>query len=624
MFFPFVIYFFRCNLFALYLVLILAYTTYRVAFILFDFVTVYHSDGYPKSWLGTMNLYYLLLLLPTVLDAQTFKTYIGDPGMTNMYPSTSLTLWTFCNQAIGPNNYFTGPSPRYADCASIDGPGPNGNKITLMDENLIPGDAFPNPIFNTTWDINQYARTKELYLASQCASLSPDQSFNSSGWAIMFKSGNMNIAMNLCPKTNSTVTNTYAAAVAPSLSVINGASENDHNSQSNVKLSRPWNRRDSNSLRFNNLPMNQPLVVHGWTADNQPVPYNSTGFMGYFAGTYDVNPNATMPDTFLVQQALHSYTQAWMQYRIDEIYAVDNNLPIPSNPTVPSLLTNLSYLFAIWYQNTTSNTTVYYMGQSTSANYPWLMNYIRSNQLGVQGYGGYPWQGTGIMKGPLPSVFSKLIIKFTALAGENVAYSGVHFYMPCYGGCWKLDGTVCDGDLNNDATRYVCFQINAPAGDDGCSPTNQNSCPLIHYSLNGTAIYSNNTAEFPYSCYAGACPPWGCDPYSNPIPQELLFLKACSEWAPHGFPSTPQEGWFNSSQLWNMDVGTLGARLHLTGKDPVPSAEIQQRIRENNLPPYPGYGRTWLDFEIGPEEFASSNGNLIRWEVTNWDVQVST
>jgi len=26
------------------------------------------------------------------------------------------------------------------------------------------------------------------------------------------------------------------------------------------------------------------------------------------------------------------------------------------------------------------------------------MNYIRSNEIGPQGYGGYPWAGTGIMK----------------------------------------------------------------------------------------------------------------------------------------------------------------------------------------------------------------------------------
>ena len=550
-------------------------------------------------------------ILPTFLLSQpTYKTFVGDPGMTNPYPSTSLCLWTFCNQAIGPSNYYPGPSPRYADCFSNNGPGPNNNLITLIDENLVPGDEFPNPLFNNTWDINQYARTKELYLASQCGRLSSDQTFNYSGWGIMFKSGNMNIAMNLCAKTNSTST------ISPNTGI--------------PVLSRPWQNKFSNALQFNNLPMNQPLVVHGWTAENIPVPYNSTGFMGYFAGTYDVNPNWTRPESFLVQEALHSYTQAWMSYRIEEIYAENNNLPMPPTPVAPALLTNLSYLFAIWYQNVTSNTTVYHMGQATSNNYPWLMNYIRSNEIGPQGYGGYPWAGTGIMKNVLPSAFSKLIIKFTALQGENTAYAGVHFYMPCYGGCWKLSGEPCDGDLNNDATRYVCFQINAPAGDDGCSPSNQNACPLIHYSLNGTAIYSNNTAEFPYECYAGACPPWGCDPYSNPIPQELLFLKACSEWEPHGFPATPEAGWLNTTQnFWNMDVGTLGARLHLTGTDPSPSAETLAKMRKyeemtgQTLPPYPGWGRTWLDFEIGPEEFASSNGKLIRWEVTNWDVQVS-
>lgn len=31
--------------------------------------------------------------------------------------------------------------------------------------------------------------------------------------------------------------------------------------------------------------------------------------------------------------------------------------------------------------------------------------------------------------------------------------SEVQFYLPEMGGCWKADGTPCDGDLTTDITR---------------------------------------------------------------------------------------------------------------------------------------------------------------------------
>lgn len=92
----------------------------------------------------------------------------------------------------------------------------------------------------------------------------------------------------------------------------------------------------------------------------------------------------------------------------------------------------------------------------------------------------------------------------------------------------KLNGDPCDGDLDSDITRYICFI--AESGSQGCSAKNQGACPPFHI-LSGShvRVYPNDTARFPHSCYSGHCAPGACDPYSNPGPQELMMLLPCSE-----------------------------------------------------------------------------------------------
>ena len=81
----------------------------------------------------------------------------------------------------------------------------------------------------------------------------------------MFKSGNMDVSQGLCPKMGA------SAGVEQS---VNGAA--------------PSRRL------FNNLPMNQPLLVHQPTAAGWPLPYNATGSVGYYAGTC-VSPAVLLP-----------------------------------------------------------------------------------------------------------------------------------------------------------------------------------------------------------------------------------------------------------------------------------------------------------------------------------------
>jgi hypothetical protein len=99
----------------------------------------------------------------------------------------------------------------------------------------------PLPGYGAPTDINQYAIAKEGYLGDACSKPAPGpRVFNWSHWSVMFKSGNMDLSKGLCNST------------AP-------PSPPGDDSGAAVRA----------RSQFNNLPMNQPLVVHqdsapGW------------------------------------------------------------------------------------------------------------------------------------------------------------------------------------------------------------------------------------------------------------------------------------------------------------------------------------------------------------------------
>jgi hypothetical protein len=92
-----------------------------------------------------------------------------------------------------------------------------------------------------------------------------------------------------------------------------------------------------------------------------------------------------------MQQALQNYTQAWYQFRINEIAGIQQ-----PEPTPPAVLVGTSYSSTLWYQNVTSGSWVFYSVMTTSEEYPWLMNYLRSDSV-AGGSGGAPWDGRGVM-----------------------------------------------------------------------------------------------------------------------------------------------------------------------------------------------------------------------------------
>jgi hypothetical protein len=169
----------------------------------------------------------LLLSLPVLLCVGAvgapgpYVSISGDPFYTSADPAVLLASWNFCNGARAAPQFPTHPSPRWADCA-LGG----AQQVGAAANALGPGDALPG--FNATTDANAYAVDKELYLGALCsrapAAPSAATQGNYSFHTVMWKSGNMDVAAQICPSTRR-------------------------------QLLPPRLR-----ARFNNLPMNQPLV----------------------------------------------------------------------------------------------------------------------------------------------------------------------------------------------------------------------------------------------------------------------------------------------------------------------------------------------------------------------------
>ncbi|XP_065830085.1 uncharacterized protein [Oscarella lobularis] len=301
-------------------------------------------------------------------------------------------------------------------------------------------------------------------------------------------------------------------------------------------------------------PMNQPLVFHNWSS--------SDSHEGAFYGTYDVDPKS-------------------------ETY-------------------NSSYFEIRWFKRPGENSWSLQSTLITSKVHPYLMLYNRADSVRL-GNGGYPWEGRGVLVRPARSPSFRMQVNLTVM---NCTSTGAQFYMPEMGGCWKNDGRDCDGDLATDVTRYICFIINPGVVErKGCRVDRQSRCPPFHTFANGTKAYRNETTRFPYECYHLWCAPPNdptappgetCDPYSNPMSQELMQLLPCKEWGLYDFPSQPGEAWIGHGQVWNLKAGALAEKVYFSGKDP-PN------------------GRYWLSTEIGPEVFESES--FTKWEVSKWDIQ---
>jgi len=298
--------------------------------------------------------------------------------------------------------------------------------------------------------------------------------------------------------------------------------------------------------------MNQPSVVH-----EPSQPDGNGGLVGRFYGTYDIGPSSDKS------------------------------------------------VFEVRWKRSQDKRWIFSFSLQTSTNYPYLMLYHRAdNAFGLNG--GYAWSGRGIMQ--FPASGSNFIVQIRL----NVTYfkpsTALQFYMPEMAGCWKYDGRPCDGDVATDITRYYEMVVNPGAGPCGTKDSFMN-CPPEHTTVDGKIIYRNDTANFPYEAYHQWCAPPNapkeivgprCDPYSNPTQQELIMARPHPEWAIHGFPAKPGDGWIGDSRLWKLNVGQLTSRLYFSG---IPPKQKQ-----------------FNSFSIGPELFRIST---IKWEISDFYVLIS-
>jgi hypothetical protein len=113
----------------------------------------------------------VVLLLTASLCATAlggYQSILGDPAMASPVAAVGFESWNMCNGASVPAEYNAPylPSPPLADCVS---PTSLQQIISVGDNDLSPGDVFPNSAYESTTDPNAYAITKQLYLGDLCS-----------------------------------------------------------------------------------------------------------------------------------------------------------------------------------------------------------------------------------------------------------------------------------------------------------------------------------------------------------------------------------------------------------------------------------------------------------------------
>lgn len=190
------------------------------------------------------------------------------------------------------------------------------------------------------------------------------------------------------------------------------------------------------------------------------------------------------------------------------------------------------------------------------------------------------------------------------------------------GGCWKDNGAQCDGDITTDVTRYLLFQVpsatpttpgSGSRSVERCGPSESqlHLCPPYHRYRNGTVVYREDSARFPYPAYHSVSrrerdPATGAfhckhDCWSNPCDQDWVRIEPSPEWAEYGFPGSVAAAL--SPAKWTMDVGAVTGQL--------------SGLFSGETPPI----LEWTTLNIGPEMMAPP-GAMAVWEVAESDVLI--
>ncbi|KAL9233974.1 hypothetical protein vseg_008904 [Gypsophila vaccaria] len=166
---------------------------------------------------NVLNFFMVISLCKSMIivcesDAEEYVSAVGDPGMKRDGLRLGLESWNQCNE-VGEEAPHMG-SPRVADCFDLYKASPlnTGNKkcslcdlmpyaivhrVTEEDNKLGNGHPFPTQDPRELTNVDLYAPTKELYLASKCQVLDTPRPWHF--WMIMLKNGNLDLTTAPCP-----------------------------------------------------------------------------------------------------------------------------------------------------------------------------------------------------------------------------------------------------------------------------------------------------------------------------------------------------------------------------------------------------------------------------------------
>lgn len=186
--------------------------------------------------------------------------------------------------------------------------------------------------------------------------------------------------------------------------------------------------------------------------------------------------------------------------------------------------------------------------------------------------------------------------------------NGYRFAAPELEGCWKVDGSNCDGaptEGPNNVVRFLSFDLN-PNRIDVCTISNTTNCPPFHLSDSGEKIPKTDLVRYPFDAYYFWCGPSidsnvksaeRCSPYGAGG-QEITQLSPDIVWAKFGAPQSPLR--LNQDTFLRIQIGAVADRIYKASVYP-------RKLRFNKI-------------YVGPEMFTSRA--TVSWKVAGFDVLV--
>jgi hypothetical protein len=207
-----------------------------------------------------------------------------------------------------------------------------------------------------------------------------------------------------------------------------------------------------------------------------------------------------------------------------------------------------------------------------------------------------------------PSVVWQAWVKLNESFSGEVG-NGYRFAAPELEGCWKVDGSSCDGASSsgpNNVVRFLSFDLN-PNRIDVCTITNTTNCPPYHLSDTGEKISKTDLAQYPFDAYYFWCgpsvdanvkPEERCPQYGAGG-QEIIQLAPSPIWAKFGAPSSPLR--LNQDTLLRIQIGAVAERIYKA------ASVYPKTLRFNKI-------------YVGPEMFTSQA--TVSWKTAGFDVLV--